>query len=561
MYMKIITINTVAARFGNRCRRSGQNERYGVIVHLNKGEISMATTVHSVRAEHQSGDLARHDQLAWKLAELASQAKSQPLDAASVDMAKNRIIDNAAIALGAANERAVVVARGEGRLVAGAGKATIWGLKGGFHPLAAAFANAVSVRFLDNDDTYLAAEYSHPDDNISPVIAAAQQAGVSGEDLLRGIIVAYEVHVALVGTGNGTGICLHKHKVDHMTHIAAGTAAGISSMLGLSTEQAYHAINFAVHNAISSRQSRKGDIGAQKEFVPGFSAEIALKAVHHAMHNLKGPNPVYEGVDSIIRRFLDGRDNPEAVYRVELNDPAQAPMRNILKTYPKQHAFEYQGQAIIDLALQMREQLPRDASGNVDMAQIANIVLETSHHTHHVIGTDANDPQKIDPDSPRGTLDHSIMFAIARCIQTGEFHKDRAYQMTADEKVALRSLMVKIETRFDQHWEDLYHDQDPNVQAYGGRMTITTKGGETITDEKNRANAHPGGDTPWQRPEYIAKLEDYTAGLVSDAERNRFLAKVERLEQLSGEQLMEVNLVVDQASLIVPETAGILDPQ
>ncbi|GAA3582278.1 MmgE/PrpD family protein [Marinobacter xestospongiae] len=521
----------------------------------------MATTIHSVRAENQSGDLARHDQLAWKLAELATQAKSQPLDAASVEMAKNRIIDNAAIALGAANERAVVVARGEGRLVAGAGKATIWGLKGGFHPLAAAFANAVAVRFLDNDDTYLAAEYSHPDDNISPVIAAAQQAGVSGEDLLRGIIVAYEVHVALVGTGNGTGICLHKHKVDHITHIAAGTAAGISSMLGLSTEQAYHAINFAVHNAISSRQSRKGDIGAQKEFVPGFSAEIALKAVHHAMHNLKGPNPVYEGVDSIIRRFLDGRDNPEAVYRVELNDPAQAPMRNILKTYPKQHAFEYQGQAIIDLALQMREQLPRDASGNVDMAQIANIVLQTSHHTHHVIGTDANDPQKIDPDSPRGTLDHSIMFAIARCIQTGEFHKDRAYQMTADEKVALRSLMMKIETRFDQHWEDLYHDQDPNVQAYGGRMTITTKDGETITDEKTRANAHPGGDTPWQRPDYIAKLEDYTAGLVSDAERNRFLAQVDRLEQLSGEQLMEVNLVADQASLIVPETIGILDPQ
>lgn len=41
-----------------------------------------------------------------------------------------------------------------------------------------------------------------------------------------------------------------------------GTVAGISSMLGLTTEQAYHAINFAVHNAISSRQSRKGDIGA-----------------------------------------------------------------------------------------------------------------------------------------------------------------------------------------------------------------------------------------------------------------------------------------------------------
>lgn len=521
----------------------------------------MVATIHTVRSENQSGDLARQDQLAWKLAELATQAKNQPLDADSVNMAKNRIIDNAAIALGAANERAVVVARGEGRLVAGAGNATIWGVEGRFHPLAAAFANAVAVRFLDNDDTYLAAEYSHPDDNISPVIAVAQHVGVSGEALLRGIVVAYEVHVALVGTGAGTGICLHKHKVDHMTHIAAGTAAGISAMLELSTEQTYHAINFAVHNAISSRQSRKGDIGAQKEFVPGFSAEIAIKAVHHAMQNLKGPNPVYEGVDSIIRRFLDGRDNPEATYKVELVDAETTPLCNILKTYPKQHAFEYQGQAIIDLALQMREQLLRLADGSVDMEQIEKIVLQTSHHTHHVIGTDANDPQKIDPDSPRGTLDHSIMFAIARCIQVGEFHKDRTYQMTADEKVALRRLMLKIETQFDQHWEDLYHDQDPNIQAYGGRMVITLKNGVVIADEKSRANAHPGGDTPWQRADYVAKLEDYTSGLVSDAERNRFLEDVNRLESLSGEQLMKVNLIVDQGRLEAPEIKGVLDPQ
>ena len=107
---------------------------------------------------------------------------------------------------------------------------------------------------------------------------------------MRGIAVAYEVHVALVGTGNGTGISLHKHKVDHMTHIAAASAAGMGAMLDLPVETIYHAINFAVHNAISSRQSRKGDIGAQKEFVPGFSAEISIEAVHNAMHGLKGPN-------------------------------------------------------------------------------------------------------------------------------------------------------------------------------------------------------------------------------------------------------------------------------
>ena len=519
----------------------------------------MSSTIYNVQAEKQSGDLAQQDQLAWRLAHLATAAHSMPLDSDAIEMAKNRIIDNAAIALGAANEHAVVIARGEASSLEGAGSSTIWGLKGHFHPLSAAFANAVAVRFLDNDDTYLAAEYSHPDDNISPIIAVAQQLNVSGEDLLRGIIVAYEVHVALVGTGNGTGICLHKHKVDHMTHIAAGTAAGISSMLGLTTEQAYHSINFAVHNAISSRQSRKGDIGAQKEFVPGFSAEIAIKAVHHAMHGLKGPNPVYEGVDSIIRRFLDGKEDENASYKVELIDSNSTPMTNILKTYPKQHAFEYQGQAIIDLALQMRDKLPRNTAGQVDLNEIQSIVLQTSHHTHHVIGTDANDPQKIDPDAPRGTLDHSIMFAISRCLQKGEFHKDRSYQMTTNEKAQLGELMQKIETQFDQRWEDLYHHQDPNIQAYGGRLIINTKSGDSITDEKTRANAHPGGDSPWQREDYINKLEDYTEKLVSDSERQRFIEIVSNLETLSGGQLSQVNLITDLVSLDLPNGSGILD--
>src|SRR5690606_8823342 len=138
-----------------------------------------------------------------------------------------------------------------------------------------------------------------------------------------------------------------------MTHIAAATAAGIGALLRLPVEQVYHAVNFAVHNAISSRQSRKGDIGAQKEFVPGFSAEISIDAVNSAMHGLKGPNPVYEGEDSIIRRFLDGRDNPDAEYRVALVEPGDK-LRNIMMTYPKEHAFEYQGQAVIDMALGMR---------------------------------------------------------------------------------------------------------------------------------------------------------------------------------------------------------------
>ena len=76
------------------------------------------------------------------------------------------------------------------------------------------------------------------------------------------------------------------------------------------------------------------------------------------------------------------------------------------------------GQAIIDMALEMVEKMPKKA-GKVDWSQIKNITLVTSHHTDHVIGTGANDPQKIDPNSPRGTLDHSIMFIFAAALHGG----------------------------------------------------------------------------------------------------------------------------------------------
>jgi 2-methylcitrate dehydratase len=512
---------------------------------------------HIVKAEKKSGDLRKEDQLAWKLAELAFKAQDNDFDSDTIDMVKNRIIDNAAIALAAVNEHAVVVARDKALASKGAGKATIYGVPAAetFGPRDAAFVNAVAVRFRDQDDTYLAAEYSHPDDNISPILAVAQQLDVAGKDMLRGIGVAYEVHVALVGTGAGTGISLHKHKVDHMTHIAAATAAGIGSMLKLPLDQIYHAINFAVHNSISSRQSRKGDIGAQKEFVPGFSAEISIDAVNAAMHGLKGPNPVYEGEDSIIRRFLDGKSNTDAEYKVALAEPGTDRLRNIMMTYPKEHAFEYQGQAIIDMALEMVARVPKK-NGHVDWSQIRDILLITSHHTDHVIGTGANDPQKIDPDSPRGTLDHSIMFAIARSMQLGRWDES-VYDIKKEEKEELRAAMAKVRTQQDAEWERRYHSTDPKEQSFGGTLVITLADGKEIKDSKACANAHPFGSTPWRRPNYIKKLESLTKSLISDKTRADFLAAIDSIEKLRGEQLGALTPKLDLVPLEVLKTKGI----
>ena len=63
----------------------------------------------------------------------------------------------------------------------------------------------------------------------------------------------------------------------------------------------------------------------------------------------------------------------------------------------------------------MREQIK-------DVEAIDKIVIHTSHHTHYVIGTGANDPQKMDPKASRETLDHSIMYIFAVALEDGRWH-------------------------------------------------------------------------------------------------------------------------------------------
>ena len=76
-------------------------------------------------------------------------------------------------------------------------------------------------------------------------------------------------------------------------------------------------------------------------------------------------------------------------YEVPLPAPGEA-KRAIMDSYTKEHSAEYQSQALIDLAFRMREKVP-------DTDDIERVVIHTSHHTHYVIGTGANDPQKMDP--------------------------------------------------------------------------------------------------------------------------------------------------------------------
>lgn len=495
---------------------------------------------HDVRTRRSADDFPRDEHLAWKIAEVAADPVPVPADTEA--MVINRIIDNAAVSAASVVRRPVAVARAQARAHPAATKgAKVFGIEGDYSPEWAAWANGVAVRELDFHDTFLAAEYSHPGDNIPALVAVAQQLGIGGADLIRGIATGYEVQIDLV-----KGICLHEHKIDHVAHLGPSVAAGLGTMLHLDKETIYQAIGQALHLTTSTRQSRKGLISSWKAYAPAWAGKVAIEAVDRAMRGEGAPAPIWEGEDGVIAWLLSG---PEHTYRVPLPEPGE-PKRAILDSYTKEHSAEYQSQALIDLARRMRERIG-------DLDQVATIVLHTSHHTHYVIGTGSGDPQKFDPDASRETLDHSVMYIFAVALQDGTWHHERSYAPARAHRPDTVALWRTISTVEDPEWTRRYHSADPAEKAFGARAEVTLKNGEVIVDEIAVADAHPLGARPFGRDQYIGKFTELAEGVVAEAEQQRFLSAAEALADLQAGALGALNItvgprVLDKAPTISP---------
>jgi 2-methylcitrate dehydratase len=485
---------------------------------------------HDVHTHPSEEALAREQQLAWRIAEVA--ADPVPVAADVAEMVINRVIDNAAVAAASLRRAPATAARGQALAHPFAPGSTVFGAAGRYSPEWAAWANGVAVRELDFHDTFLAAEYAHPGDNIPPVLAVAQHAGAGGPALLRGIVTGYEIQVDLARS-----ISLHEHKIDHVAHLGPSAAAGIGTLLGLPVETIFQAVGQALHTTTATRQSRKGEISTWKAFAPAFAGKVAVEAVDRAMRGQTSPTPVYEGEDGVIAWLLDG---PDAHYTVPLPAAGEA-KRAILDTFTKEHSAEYQAQAWIDLARRLGRAHPEFR----DARHVSRIVLHTSHHTHVVIGSGANDPQKYDPTATRETLDHSIPYIFTVALQDGAWDHAGSYAPDRAARADTVALWNKVSTAEDGEWTRRYHSADPAAKAYGGRVEIDLADGTRFVDEIAVADAHPLGARPFARADYVAKFRGLAADVLGPSEIERFLDVAQRLPGLRPDELGGLTIMAD----------------
>ena len=230
------------------------------------------------------------------------------------------------------------------------------------------------------------------------------------------------------------------------------------------------------------------------------------------------------------------------------------PLAAILQSYTKEHSAEYQAQALIDIGFALHAR-------KLDPAEIAEVVIRTSHHTHNVIGTGANDPQKMDPDASRETLDHSAMYILAVAWEDGAWHHVDSYTSERAHRPSTVRLWHRIRTKEVPEWTCAYHDPDPSRKKFGAEVVVVMSDGSRICERLDNPNAHSFGARPFRREEYVRKLRTLTAGLAEEGEIGRFLGLVDRLAGLSPGEVRELNLVLPRERLLdaeAPDRVGIL---
>jgi 2-methylcitrate dehydratase len=312
-----------------------------------------------------------------------------------------------------------------------AGGARVPGTKFELDPVQAAFNIGALVRWLDFNDTWLAAEWGHPSDNLGGILAVADFLARRGEampplnvrDVLTAMIQAHEIQgvLALENAFNRVGL-------DHVILVRVATAAVVTRLLGGSREQVINALSNAWIDGGALRTYRHApNAGPRKSWAAG---DATSRGVRHALMALQGETGYPSALSAKEWGFYDA-----------LFDGERFAMARPLGSYVMEHVLfkvrypaEFHAQTAVEAALQLHAQVgPR-------LADVDRIVIETQEPAVRII-------DKTGPLANPADRDHCIQYMVAIPLIFGEL-KAEHYEdkVAADPRIdALREKMEVVE--------------------------------------------------------------------------------------------------------------------
>ncbi len=305
-----------------------------------------------------------------------------------------------------------------------AGGARVPGTSFELDPVNAAFDIGAMIRWLDFNDTWLAAEWGHPSDNLGGILAVADYLSRSGNplkvrDVLTGMIKAHEIQgvLALENSFNRVGL-------DHVLLVRVASTAVVTALLGGSREQIINAVSNAWIDGGALRTYRHApNTGSRKSWAAG---DATSRAVRLALFALKGEMGYPSALSAKTWGFQDVlfKSKPLA-----LAQPfGSYVMENVL--FKISYPAEFHAQTAVEAAMALHGQI-RDK-----LEAIERVTIETQEPGVRII-------DKTGPLANPADRDHCIQYMVAIPLLFGRLTAaDYEDEIAHDPRVdALRARM------------------------------------------------------------------------------------------------------------------------
>jgi 2-methylcitrate dehydratase len=387
-------------------------------------------------------------------------------------------------------------------------------------PVQGAFNIGAIIRWLDYNDTWLAAEWGHPSDNLGGILAVADyvsqerlakgQAPLKVQDVLEMMIKAHEIQgvLALENSLNRVGL-------DHVLYVKIATTAVVTKMLGGGRNEIVNALSNAWLDNSSLRTYRHApNTGSRKSWAAG---DATSRGVRLAMMAMKGEMGYQTALSAPGWGFQDVLFNKQ---ELKINQPLDSyVMENVL--FKVSYPAEFHAQTAAEAAVQLYPEV----KGRWD--EIDQITISTHESAIRII-------DKKGPLHNPADRDHCLQYITAIGLLNGnivaEDYEDEAAANPLVDK--LRDKMVVTENK--AYTEDYL---DPEKRSIANAVQVHFTDG---TSTESVACEYPLGHR-FRREEAIPKvLEKYAANLATQYSRKQ----LEQIEAVSYkyETLADMNV-------------------
>jgi 2-methylcitrate dehydratase len=388
-----------------------------------------------------------------------------------------------------------------------AGGARVPGTSYELDPVQAAFNIGAMVRWLDFNDTWLAAEWGHPSDNLGGILAVAdwlsRRAVAEGHqsltvrDLLTAMIKAHEIQgiTALENSFNRVGL-------DHVILVRVATTAVVAAMLGGSREQIINAVSNAWIDGGALRTYRHApNTGSRKSWAAGDATSRGLR---HALVALRGEMGYPSALSAPRWGFYDVLFKGQPfIFKQPFGSYV---MENVL--FKISYPAEFHAQTAVECAMQLHAEV-KDRLDSIE-----RIVIETQEPAVRII-------DKTGPLGNPADRDHCIQYMVAVPLIFGRLGAlDYEDDVAADPRIdRLRSRMeVRENPRFTADYyapDKRYIGNAIQVFFTDGSSTLRVQVDFPVGHRRRRAEGYPL---------LVKKFESSVAALFPDRQCRRIKA-------------------------------------